>query len=213
MPETRTRIKICGITNIEDARAAIDYGADALGFIFVPDTPRYIGDCADLLDELHLIPPFVNRVAVCLTPEHLPEQEMPDFDTIQFYSTRWDCRRYGARRWVQAFRIREESSLDEIAAALKTAIPDALLLDTYHKDRLGGSGKTFNWELAKEAKARFGLPIILAGGLTPDNVGDAIAAVRPYAVDVSSGVEAEPGRKDHAKLKAFLRAVRQADST
>jgi phosphoribosylanthranilate isomerase len=208
-----TRVKICGITNVEDARAAVDYGADALGFIFVPDTPRYIGDRADFPDALHLIPPFVNRVAVCLTPEHLPEQAIVDFDTIQFYATRWDCRLYVARRWVQAFRIRDESGLDEIAAALKKAIPEALLLDTYHKDKLGGSGETFNWELAKEAKARFRLPILLAGGLTPENVGDAIAAVRPYAVDVSSGVEAEPGRKDHAKLKAFLRAVRRADLT
>ena len=84
-------------------------------------------------------------------------------------------------------------------------------MDAYHKDKLGGSGETFNWDLAIEAKRRFDVPIILAGGLTPDNVEEAIAKVQPYAVDVSSGVEAEPGRKDHAKLKAFLQAVRRAD--
>ena len=106
---------------------------------------------------------------------------------------------------------RTKAVFDEIAACLKVFSPHAILLDTYHKDKLGGSGETFNWELAMEAKERFGLPLILAGGLTPENVGEAVRTVRPYAVDVSSGVEAEPGRKDHAKVKAFIQAVREAD--
>jgi phosphoribosylanthranilate isomerase len=207
-----TRIKICGITNIEDARAAIDYGAHALGFIFVPESPRYVGDCADFLaDELHLIPPYVSRVVVCKDPDTLPEIEILEFDTIQFYTECWKWALHQARRWVQSFRIKDEDSLESIGKVLKKAIPHALLLDAYHPDKLGGSGETFNWELAREAKERFGKPIILAGGLTPDNVADAIATVQPYAVDVSSGVEAEPGRKDHAKLRAFIRAVQKAD--
>lgn len=206
-----TRVKICGITNIDDAHAAIDYGAHALGFIFVPSTPRYVGDCADFLDELHLLPPYVSRVAVCANPDAVPGDWLSELDTIQFYARAWDWRKHPGKRWIQAFRIRDESSLDEIATALKRAQPHALLLDAYHPDKLGGSGETFKWELACEAKARFQMPILLAGGLTPENVAEAVAAVRPYAVDVSSGVEAEPGRKDHAKLRAFIRAVQEAD--
>ncbi|HZO86739.1 MAG TPA: phosphoribosylanthranilate isomerase [Chthonomonadaceae bacterium] len=209
MSETRTRIKICGITNLEDARAAVDYGADALGFIFVPQTPRYIGDNPEARKIPALLPPFVARVAVCA--DAAQDVSGPDFDTLQYYAHSAPALPRSGKRLVRAFRIQDAASLDEIAAALAQEQPHALLLDAYHKDKLGGSGETFNWELAKEAKARFGLPVLLAGGLTPENVAEAVAAVRPYAVDVSSGVEAAPGRKDHAKLRAFIRAVRQAD--
>ena len=119
---------------------------------------------------------------------------------------------------IYACRMQDENSLETIATALRETsllngeyLVSAILLDTYHKDKLGGAGETFNWELAVEAKRRFSLPILLAGGLTPDNIEEAIATVQPYAVDVSSGVEAEPGRKDHAKLRAFLRAVHKAN--
>lgn len=189
----------------------MDYGADALGFILVPGSPRFVGTMADLCSLVRTPPPFVNRVAVVQSSEALcllPLDVTPDlFDTYQFYEVE-DWRPDGTRI-LQAFRIRDESSLDEIEASEPDA--DALLLDTYHKDKLGGSGETFNWELAVEVKQRFQKPIILAGGLTPENVGEAIATVRPFAVDVSSGVEAEPGRKDHTKLRAFIRAVQEAD--
>ena len=211
MSEKVTRIKICGITNLEDARAAVNSGADALGFIFVPNTPRYVGDSPSALRVPSQLPPFVARVAVCADLASL-SGEASWFDTVQFYSTDWQPDAHPGRRMVQAFRIKDAGSLEEIAAALANRRPHALLLDAYHQDKLGGSGETFNWELAKEAKTRFGLPIILAGGLTPENVADAIAAVQPYVVDVSSGVEAAPGRKDHVKLKAFCRAVRAADT-
>ncbi len=113
---------------------------------------------------------------------------------------------------MRAFRVRDEASLAEIQDYPYHQYIAAYLLDTYHKDKLGGSGETFNWDLAVEAKRiAAGKPIILAGGLTPENVAEAIARVRPYAVDVSSGVEAEPGRKDHDKLRRFLRGVREAD--
>jgi phosphoribosylanthranilate isomerase len=208
-----TRIKICGITNVEDARAAVDYGAHALGFILVPESPRFIGRSRGGVSAAIQAPPFVARVAVVRTrgDEALLKDDYA-FDTYQVYSipTRdfWPA----DRKIVLAIRVCDSESFVPVETVMSSkAQPHALLLDTYHKDMLGGSGETFNWDLAVEAKERFGKPIILAGGLTPDNVGDAIAKVRPYAVDVSSGVEAEPGRKDHAKLKAFIRAVREAD--
>lgn len=216
MLEIVTRIKICGITNREDARAAVDYGADAIGFILVPESPRYIGGIAEAHAALASVPPFVARVAVCVSPSQLPAAGRGRFDACQFYDPAGAADLPAGVRRVRAFRVRNSETLDEIARAIHTiaesrdGAPEAILLDTYHKDKLGGSGETFNWELAVEAKGRFGLPLILAGGLTPDNVGEAIEKVRPYAVDVSGGVEAEPGRKDHVRLRAFITAARKA---
>ena len=208
----RTRIKICGITNLEDAQAAVAYGADALGFIAVADSPRYIDPQQVASHILPFLPPFITPVLVVKACE---EEDFPpilySFGAVQFYSGDCSTTVTGNTHCLRAFRIRDEASLQEIAKALRGPRPDGILLDTYHKDKLGGSGETFNWELAIEAKQRFGLPIILAGGLTAENVGEAIRTVRPYAVDVSSGVEAEPGRKDHAKLKAFITAVQEAE--
>lgn len=213
MLETRTRIKICGITNLEDARAAIDYGADALGFIFVKSSPRYVRNFPGALAIIREIPPFVTPVGVCLDGAELQSLQELSISTIQYYKHEMmDGPLLKKMRFIRAFPVKDESSLAEIEQAMTELNPLALLLDAYHPSKLGGSGETFNWDLAVEAKARFGKPIILAGGLTPENVADAVAAVRPYAVDVSSGVEAEPGRKDHAKLKAFIDAVRHADS-
>jgi len=206
--ETRTRVKICGITNREDAEAAVAYGADALGFNFVPESPRYVGESPVVAEILRYLPPFVSPVAICID---LKDGLRSGIETIQFYTDDAPESIDLSKRCLQAFRIKDESSLEMIAEALTRRRPQALLLDTWHKDKWGGSGETFSWELAREAKARFGLPIILAGGLTPDNVAEAIRMVRPYAVDVSSGVEATPGRKDHARLKAFIEAVRIAD--
>jgi phosphoribosylanthranilate isomerase len=216
-----TRIKICGLTGAEDARVAVELGADALGFIFVPDTPRYVLNFPDALHIPGLLPPFVTPVAVCkdladavATPLL---RELP-IHTVQYYGQGADpealariLQALAGKRLIRAFRIRDERSLDEIAQELAILRPHALLLDAYHPEKLGGAGVTFNWDLAVEAKARFGLPIVLAGGLTPKNVAEAVRAVRPYAVDVGSGVEAAPGRKDHAKLRAFIQAVRAAD--
>lgn len=208
-----TRIKICGITNLEDALAAVAYGADALGFIAVAGSPRYVDPQHVASHILPCLPPFVTPVLVLKSceEESFPS-DLQSFGAVQFYSGDCSSTVTGTTRCLRAFRIRDESSLREIATTLEGPRPDAILLDTYHKDKLGGSGETFNWELAVEAKQRFGLPIILAGGLTPENVGEAIQTVRPYAVDVSSGVEAAPGRKDHAKIKAFVEAVRRVDS-
>lgn len=212
-----TRVKICGITNHEDARAAVDYGADALGFIFVEGTPRYIGNDKRAVRIPWSIPPFVRTVAVYRDVADVHSRWDRNFGLLQIYGNRLGVRLTPRNRVIWAARIRDDSSLSEIEADKdRYGTPfvvtcAALILDAYHPDKLGGSGESFNWDLAIEAKKRFGKPIILAGGLTPDNVQQAIEKVRPYAVDVSSGVECEPGRKDHAKLKAFIKAVRRTD--
>ncbi len=204
-----TRIKICGITNWEDALTAVELGADALGFIFVPQTPRFVGEREGVEEMLRAVPPFVTRTAVCTTAETLPVGLLDSLGAVQFYSL--DFPHVPGKRMVQSFRIKDAGSLELIEEALRRRRPQAIHLDTYHKDKMGGSGETFNWELALAAKARFDLPLILSGGLTPENVAEAVRVVRPYAVDVSSGVEAEPGRKDPARLRAFFEAVRAAD--
>ena len=210
-----TKIKICGITNSEDALAACDYGADALGFIFVAGSPRYIGaDLPTARRLMHDIPPFVWRVGVFDTP-HADFSGPPELHAIQYYRAPeegWQMGSFAPYRHtplpIKAFRVRNENSLREIVT--DSSPKEMILLDAYSANALGGTGHTFNWELAKQAK-RLGLPIILAGGLTPENVAEAVAAVRPYMVDVSSGVESEPGRKNHDKLRRFIRAVRQED--
>ena len=210
MLKTRTRIKICGITNREDALLAVEQGADALGFIFVPHTPRFVGEGEGLAELFRSVPPFVTRTAVCTTAETLPVGLLDSLEAVQFYSA--DFPFVPGKVMVQSFRIKDASSLTLIEEALQTHRPQAIHLDTYHKDKMGGSGDTFNWELALEAKMRFDLPLILSGGLTPENVAEAIVRVQPYAVDISSGVEATPGRKDPARLRAFFEAVRSADA-
>lgn len=202
-----TRIKICGITNREDALAAANCGADALGFIGVSSSPRYI--TASAYDEIsRALPIFVKRVVVVNKPEDADDYNA---EYIQHYADTTDQSRSqrDALQRIRAFRVRDYASLQEIAD-----YPDsigAVLLDAYHDSKLGGSGEVFDWELAQEAKRLTDKPIILAGGLTPENVQAALEAVRPYAVDVSSGVESSPGIKDHAKVKAFIRAVREWD--
>ncbi len=204
---TTTRIKICGITNRPDALAAAEAGADALGFIAVPGSPRYV-DAQQQFEISEDLPPFVRRVVVVHRPEEAEEYGM---DYVQYYeeTPRWSEAVGFQEHRIRAFRMRDESSLREIEAYTETV--GAILLDTYHQGMLGGSGETFDWSLAARAKALTDKPIILAGGLTPENVQEALEAVRPFAVDVSSGVEASPGVKDHDKIKAFVRAVREWD--
>lgn len=207
--ETVTRIKICGITNADDARAAAAYGADLLGFIGVKSSPRYVAappiDASDFATRLG-----VRTVVVVRTPG---DHAHWDVDHVQFYEEGWLGMngRPDPAMYVRAFRIKDAASLAELRDYKYADRVGAYLLDTHHDNKLGGGGETFDWSLAVEAKRLTDKPIILAGGLTPDNVGAAIARVRPYAVDVSSGVEDEPCRKDHAKLRAFVCAVREAD--
>ena len=204
-----TRIKVCGITNIEDACAAVDLGADALGFIFVPDTPRYVKPQAAALITGEL-PPFITTVGVFADePAETVLQIVRDcgLKAVQLHGSETpeycsEIHAQGRVPIVKAFRVKDEQSLSMIPKYKVSAY----LLDTYVKGKKGGTGETFNWELAKEAKA-YGR-IIVAGGLIPDNVAQAVQHVRPYAVDVSSGVESSPGKKDHAKIKMFIDNVR-----
>lgn len=202
-----TRIKICGITNRPDALAAAEAGADALGFIAVPGSPRFV-DAQDFFEITENLPIFIQCVGVFQRPGD-EEDYVPDY--VQHYEDTAEASRASGMAWsrIRAFRMRDESTLKEIETYSETV--GAILLDTYHKAMLGGSGETFDWSLAVRAKALTNRPIILAGGLTPENVQDALEAVRPYAVDVSSGVESSPGVKDHGKVRAFVRAVREWD--
>jgi phosphoribosylanthranilate isomerase len=202
-----TKIKICGITNLADAQTVIEAGADALGFIFFEKSPRYLSiekaaEISRQLPALMRVGIFVNAPAefilraiseVGLTMLQFHGDEPPGF-----------CAQFGLMN-MKAFRIRDEQSL----AAIPNYQTAAYLLDAFSATTLGGSGEKFNWDLAIEAQ-KFGKPIFLAGGLTPENVADAVKKVQPFGVDVSSGVESAPGKKDATKVRAFIEAVRRA---
>jgi phosphoribosylanthranilate isomerase len=203
------KVKICGITNLPDGAAAADAGADALGFMFYDQSPRAISieAAATLIRQL---PPFILKVGVFVNaPEDLVGRAIREcgLNLLQFHGdeTPEYCLQFGLMS-MKAFRIRDAASLQ----ALLGYHTDAWLLDAYSPDRPGGTGETFNWDLALEAQG-WGRPIFLAGGLTPENVAEAVRRARPYAVDVSSGVEAAPGRKDHAKLRAFIQAAKSVE--
>ena len=204
------KVKICGITSVSDANAAAEAGADALGFMFWDKSPRAVslGAAAEIVRQL---PPFIVKVGVFVNAEEdLVTRAIREcgLNLLQFHGdeTPEYCLQFGLMS-MKAFRMRDAGSLK----ALANYPTDAWLLDAYSPGKPGGTGETFNWDLAREAQA-WGRPIFLAGGLTPENVAEAVRAVRPFAVDVSSGVEAEPGRKDPAKVRAFVHAVRAADA-
>lgn len=207
------RIKICGITSRHDAETAVRLGADALGFIFVPESPRLLTmtAAAGIIDAL---PPFVARVAVTANAAEGTIRQMIQtcgFDTIQLHGEEPPafCARFEGVKVVKAFRVGGGFALSRLEEY--RTVTDGWLLDAYAAGKLGGTGETFDWAVAREAAA-LGHPLILAGGLNAANVGDAVRTVNPYGVDVSSGVEAEPGRKDPQKLADFIRGVRNARS-
>jgi phosphoribosylanthranilate isomerase len=202
------RVKICGITNLDDALAAIDFGADALGFVFFRSSPRYISyrDAAEIIRRL---PPFINTVGVFVNenPGQLKEAiSMTGINVVQLHSEGPSKMPPLPCPVIKAIRVKSLDSLDPLIN-IKDVV-SAFLLDTYTPDVFGGTGQIFNWEIAVEAK-QFGR-IILAGGLTPDNISEAVKHVKPYGVDVSSGVEAEKGKKDHKKLKLFIDHAKRA---
>lgn len=199
-------VKICGITSAADAVSSAEAGADAVGLMFYEDSPRHV-----TLEQAKIIsaalPPHVMRVGVFVNAdEAFVHQALTEcvLNILQFHGdeTPEDCSRYPVMT-LKAFRVKGEETLQQLEA-----YPTAgYLLDAYVKDSLGGTGATFNWGLAVRAQ-EFGKPILLAGGLTPDNVADAVRRVQPFGVDVSSGVESEPGRKDPARMKAFVEAAK-----
>lgn len=204
------RIKICGITNVDDAMAAADLGTDAVGFVFAPSPRQILPDKAR--EIIMALPPLVQTVGVFVNED--PEKvasiaALCHLDLLQFHGQESAsyCRTFG-QRVIKAVRVQSPHDL-EGCSEYHGAV-DAFLLDTYVSGQQGGTGLTFDWNLALEAK-RFG-PIILAGGLNPDNVGAAITAAKPYAVDASSGLEQIPGIKDHQKMARFIQIVRETRS-
>jgi phosphoribosylanthranilate isomerase len=199
------RIKICGITNEEDALAAARFGADALGFIFAPSPRRITPEKAR--EIIKVLPPLVQTVGV-FVDEDLGEvssvAEMCGLDILQFHGSEPAdyCNSFD-HRVIKAVRLRNRQDLKSLAKY--DGVVQALLLDTYAADKLGGTGMTFNWEWAAEA-GKYGR-IILAGGLNPANVAAAISMVRPYGVDASSSLEQSPGVKDHEKVMQFIAEV------
>lgn len=201
------RIKICGITNAKDAELAADAGADALGFVFVPGTPRYI-DPATARGIVKDLPPFVTPVGVFADHPIAEVEEIMGrcgLRTVQLHGSEAPeyCRTLAASV-IKAFRVGGGQQFPR----METYHVHAYLLDTFVEGKLGGTGNAFPLELAIRAKA-FGR-VIIAGGLTPGNVAEVIRQVRPYGVDVSSGVEAAAGRKDPQKLRDFFAGVRRA---
>jgi phosphoribosylanthranilate isomerase len=217
----RTRTKICGITRVEDLRSAVAEGADALGFVFYPKSPRYVspGQFALLAREL---PPYVSSVALFVNPTVEEVEEVMragQVSLIQFHGdeTAEQCAQIAARvsrPFVRAYRVRPDTAAADLIScelAYRAASPwfTGLLLDAY-VDAYGGAGKVFDWSLIpKELAPR----VVLSGGLNVQNATDAVVRVRPFAVDISSGVEEQKGIKDARKIAAFIAAVRAADAT
>jgi phosphoribosylanthranilate isomerase len=201
------KIKICGITNLDDALAAADAGADALGFNFYKKSPRYI-EPEKATEIISQLPPLMMPVGIFVNEREDRIREIQHMTCIQAIQLHGDetpefCQRF-ENRVIKAFQVKDKESLKAMAHYRV----GAFLLDSYQEGIRGGTGTTFDWHLAVVAKT-FG-KIILAGGLTPENVAEAVKLVQPYAVDVAGGVEREKGIKDHAKLKKFIAEVRRA---
>jgi len=202
------KVKICGLTSPADAIAAAEAGADMIGLMFYEKSPRHIP--MDRAAQIaRAVPPHVVKVGVFVNaPAELVMDAIREcgLGLLQFHGDESPafCTRFGIMS-LKAFRIRDAESLK----VLPDYPTDAWLLDAYVDSGLGGTGERFNWDLAIEAK-KLGKPIFLAGGLTPENIAEAVRTVRPYAVDVSSGVESAPGIKDPAKVRQFIAAARSA---
>ena len=201
-----TWIKICGVTNIEDALKVVELGADALGFVFYEKSPRKITK-EKAKEIINSLPKGIVKVSLFVDELEEKVNEIAsycNFDILQFHGDETPdyCKKF-PQKIIKAFRIKDKESLANIP---KYEV-DYYLLDAYSEELPGGTGRTFNWDLAKEAK-EFGKPIILSGGLNPENIIEAIEEVSPFGVDVSSGVELSPGKKDHKKLEEFMTKVK-----
>lgn len=202
------KVKICGITSVEDALAAAEAGADAIGLMFYEQSPRFVTiEQAQIISQQ--LPPYIMRVGVFVNPEPgLVGTAMSHcgLTLLQFHGDEQNdfCCQFGLMS-MKAIRVKDETTLSQ----LSNYTTDAFLLDSYVAGKHGGTGEKFNWDLAIEAK-KYRRPIFLSGGLTPQNVASAVQKVVPFAVDVSSGVESAPGKKDHKKIRDFIAAVRAA---
>ncbi len=211
----RTRVKLCGLTTPADVAAAVDAGADALGFNFHPPSPRYV-DPRQARPLLRAVPPFLDTVGVFVEQPYRQVCAVAyqlGLRSVQWVGERPPVEDTAPFPLVAAFRVRDAADRDAIGAFLDRCrsagcLPSAVLIDAHVPGQYGGTGRTAPWELL--AGWDPGVPLILAGGLTPENVADAVRAVRPYGVDVASGIESSPGRKDADKMRRFVDAVRTA---
>jgi phosphoribosylanthranilate isomerase len=197
-----TRVKICGITNLEDALASVEAGADALGFVLAEEgkaRKRYIS-LHDAIDIIEQLPPFVTTVAVTVNaPIEKLVQYLTFFDMVQLHGDEPPHHVPVGHLAIKAFRAGPDFKVTD----MEDHVVRAWLLDAYVPDQRGGTGTVCDWDVAQMA-ASLSRPLILAGGLTPDNVGEAVFRVKPFGVDVSGGVEAEPGKKDHELIRQFI---------
>jgi len=204
-----TRVKICGITRVEDGLAAARAGADAIGLVFVANSPRQVTP-EQAREIVHALPPFVATVALFVNPSVAEVEAVLNTvrpDVLQFHGEESPefCRAFGVP-WLKAFRVRPGVDLLQSAAVYGDA--QGWLLDAWNEAAHGGTGERFDWDLIPPDLPR---PLVLAGGLKPENVAAAIRAVRPWAVDVSSGVESSKGIKDAALIAAFIKETRNAN--
>ena len=203
------RIKFCGITRADDADAAAALGVDAIGFVFYAPSPRYVEPAAAARIARRL-PPFMSKVGLFVNADAATVAAVVQavgLDVVQYHGDESPAMCAQARRpWIKAIRV--HPALDLAATCARFDAASAWLFDSYDDTLIGGSGKCFDWSLVPSVNRR---PIILAGGLTPDNVSAAIAALRPYAVDVSGGIEAAKGIKDHDKMRQFIAEVKRLE--
>lgn len=207
---TKTRIKICGLTSVEDALAAVAAGADAIGLVFYPKSPRCVTP-KQAAEIARAVGPFVTTVGLFVDASWAEIESVLTQVPLQLLQFHGDesaafCASF-QRPFIKALRMADGVDMAEVEDEFAATGALGLLLDSYSPAAPGGTGETFGWE---RIPAERRLPLILAGGLSPDNVAAAVKQVRPYAVDVSSGVEIAPGRKDSAKIAAFVQAVREA---
>jgi phosphoribosylanthranilate isomerase len=195
------RVKICGLCRRSDAELAIDCGADALGFVLEPSSPRNVGDRLDWIGSL---PAFPARVGVFGVYRQLVHRGL--FDAVQ--AVEWETFNDPSPRRIHVLRVRAGQRADDLSDI--TVNCSMVVLDAHHEGAYGGTGSKIDWDVAAEFVQRCPKPVVLAGGLTPDNVADAVRRVRPYAVDVSSGVEAQIGAKDALKVRDFIAAAKGA---
>ncbi|AXY61064.1 phosphoribosylanthranilate isomerase [Acinetobacter sp. WCHAc010052] len=214
----RTRAKICGITRPQDIQAAVNAGVDAIGLVFFEPSPRYVH--AELAQQLaRLIPPYVSIVGLFVnaTQEDIAQVlEQVPLDVIQFHGdeTAEQCQQiaqYNKRRWYKAIQVKPDATSSEIISTIQQyqqAGASAMLLDAWHPELKGGTGHSFDWSQFP----KLDIPLILAGGLKPENIEDAIKMTQPYAVDVSGGVESAKGIKDQQLIEKFMQGVQRGSA-
>jgi phosphoribosylanthranilate isomerase len=205
----RVKIKFCGLTNLDDSKAAVEAGADALGFVFYPPSPRFVAP-ADAAGIIAQLPPFVSTVGLFVDASEETLREavaVTGIDVIQYHGAHVPAQPLIAGRpWIRALQVRSSADIEAVRAEQTSA--KAILLDAWDEKLHGGTGRVFDWKIVPRDLPK---PLILAGGLTPENIASAVRMTTPWAVDVSGGIELSKGRKDIAKMHRFVEEVRKVE--